>query len=277
MNTKAKRIIATPSLYTRTNCLYVQEIGSLISLSPHISRRENLESYLFVLVLTGRGRFFYNETVYDLKQGDCIWIDCTRPYSHESSSQSPWELKWVHFYGVGVDAFYRTYRELGHPFCFAPTGAGAFNQALSAMFSLHQQDAAQKELLCHKYLTDIITLCFLEHAEQAFEKSKTFTKLTAVREYLKEHYADTITLDELSTLFFISKFHLAREYKQLFGSTLMNDLTTFRLSQAKSLLRFTQQSVESIALSCGYQNANYFIKVFKRTENITPLEYRRKW
>lgn len=273
----AQRMIATPTPYTRTNCLYVQEIGSLISVEPHVSRREKLESYLFLIVLSGRGRLFYQETSFELRQGDCVWIDCAQPYLHESSPDAPWELKWVHFYGAGADTFYQSYREQGHPFCFSPANAGAFNQALSAMYTLHREDAAQKELLCHKYLTDIITLCFLEHAELASEKNRTFTKITSVREYLKEHFAEPVSLDLLSSLFFISKFHLAREYKQVFGTTLMGDLTSLRLSHAKSLLRFSEASVESVAVSCGYQNANYFIKVFKRTEGMTPLEYRRKW
>lgn len=277
MKSVSKRMIATPTPYTRKNCLYVQEIGSLVSMEPHISRREDLKSYLLLLVMSGRGRFFHQGTVFPLKQGDCIWIDCAKPYSHESSPDSPWELKWVHFYGAGADVFYRTYREQGNPFCFSPANAGALNQALSTLFTLHHEDAPQKELLCHKYLTDIITLCFLEHAGQNAEKNRTFAKMASVREYLKEHYAQVITLDELASLFFISKYHLSREYKQYCGTTLMNDLTALRLSHAKSLLRFTNESIESTAVSCGYQNANYFIKVFKRSEGITPLEYRRKW
>ena len=50
-----------------------------------------------------------------------------------------------------------------------------------------------------------------------------------------------------------------------------------RLSRAKSLLRFSDSSVEEIAADCGFADAGYFIKVFKKAENMTPLEYRRKW
>lgn len=273
----SNRMITTPTPYTREHCLYVQEIGTLTSIESHISQREKLRSFLFFLVLSGRGLFYYNTTPYSIRQGDCVWIDCSLPYSHESSIDSPWELKWVHFYGKDVDSFYRAYLEQGHPVCFSAVNAGAFNEALSAMLSLHQEDTSLKEMLSHKYLTDIITLCFLEHTDARPEKNDTFSKITAIRAYLKAHFTEQITLDSLSSLFFISKYHLVREYKQLFHTTIINDLTALRLSHAKSLLRFTSQSITEIASACGYSEVNYFIKVFKKAEGITPLEYRRKW
>lgn len=63
----------------------------------------------------------------------------------------------------------------------------------------------------------------------------------------------------------------------MYGITIGNDLTSKRISHAKSMLRFSNDSVENIALDCGFQNAGYFIKVFKKSENMTPLEYRKKW
>lgn len=62
-NTLSDRILVTPSSYARNHYLYVQEVGTLKSLQPHISRREKLESYLFFWFWTVkaplliRGRF----------------------------------------------------------------------------------------------------------------------------------------------------------------------------------------------------------------------------
>lgn len=95
--------------------------------------------------------------------------------------------------------------------------------------------------------------------------------------YLEEHYAERITLEKLSDQFFISKFHLSREYRKTFGATLLSDLTAKRISHAKSMLRFSDDTVETIAQTCGFQDAGYFIKVFRKSENMTPLEYRKKW
>ena len=47
----SNRIIATPSSYAKEHYLYIQEVGTLQSIEPHISRRQDLNSYLFFIVL----------------------------------------------------------------------------------------------------------------------------------------------------------------------------------------------------------------------------------
>lgn len=276
-NELSSRIIATPSPFAKDNCLYIQEAGSLISLEPHISRRENLNSYLFFFVLGGKGHFFYDGKTFSLKQGDCVWVDCRRPYAHESSLESPWELKWVHFYGKGAAGFYRSFLNQEKPCIFTPTNGGTFNECLSSLYAVHKNNHPLKELLSNKYLTDIITACFTENTENHHREAFTCEKLEQIRDYLQHHFTENINLDMLSNLFFISKYHMAREYKKHFGITLINDLALLRISHAKSLLRFTRLSVDKISAECGYLDANYFIKVFKKLENMTPLEYRKKW
>ncbi|NLL79442.1 MAG: AraC family transcriptional regulator [Clostridiales bacterium] len=271
------RIITTPSPYARQHYLYVQEVGFLKSVEPHISSRKDLESYLFFLVLSGRGTFHCNGIPYELKQGNCVWVDCRLPYSHESSKESPWELKWVHFNGLEASSFYEAFESRENRLVFAPSNPGLFNETLSNLFTLHKKDCVGKEILSHKYLTDIMTGCLLENTESAGKSEGIQEKLDAMREYMKSHFKEDITLDRLSELFFISKYHLAREYKQAFGITPGNDLTVIRISEAKSLLRFTAEPVSHIARLCGYPDANYFTKVFRKSEGITPLEYRRKW
>ena len=272
-----QRILATPSPFARAHCNYVQEVGSLTSIEPHISSRKGLKSYLFFLVLSGRGTFYYDHIPYKLRQGDCVWADCRLPYAHESSQDAPWELKWVHFYGQDISCFYEAFWERENSVVFTPYDPGSFNETLSALFFLYKDDAAEKEILSHKYLTDIIAGCLAEHTEAPGKTDATLEKLSAARDYMKEHFQEDISLDKLASLCYLSKYHLARAYKQTFGVTPGNDLTGIRISKAKSLLRFTTETIGNIAELCGYPDANYFTKVFKKWEGLTPLEYRRKW
>lgn len=275
--TTGTRILATPSPFARSHYLYVQEAGFLKSIKPHISSRSNLESYLFFLVLDGRGAFCYNGISYELRQGNCVWADCRIPYAHESSKTSPWELKWVHFYGQDISSFYEAFQASETGVVFTPSNPGSFNETLSKLIDLHQNNSAGKELLSHKYLTDIITGCLLENTESSPKSEGMQGKLEEIRDYMKNHFSEEITLERLSELFFVSKYHLAREYRRVFGVTPGNDLTGIRISEAKSLLRFTDHPVSDIARACGYPDANYFARAFRRWEGISPLEYRRKW
>lgn len=271
------RILSTPSAYARKHYLFVQEVGTLQSLEPHVSKRQNLNSFLFFIVMDGEGTLFYENTKHRICAGDCVWIDCTRPYFHESSAEHPWSLKWVHFNGNGAKNFYEAYLAKGNSYVFRPRSILPFTETLDQLYLCQQNKSSLMELSANKGITDIITLCFTENESLKQGDYSIPDKLQQVHTYLTEHYDEKISLEDLAELFFISKFHLSREYKKIYGNTIGNELTYQRISHAKSMLRFSDDSVDTIALKCGFQDSGYFIKVFKKAENMTPLEYRKKW
>ena len=67
---------------------------------------------------------------------------------------------------------------------------------------------------------------------------------------------------------------MSREYKKRYGITIIQYLTSLRVSKAKLDLRFTNMSIEEIAVECGFSNASYFGKIFRKYESMTPSEYR---
>ena len=225
----------------------------------------------------GEGYLTYRGKRHFIKTGDCVYINCRNQYAHESTAEHPWTLMWVHFNGNGADDFYQTYQEQERGSIFHPPDPAPFTDSLTALYSLMHEKPSLMELYAHRYLTDLITLCFTGGRPEAGQEDSVSPKLLSVRQYLEEHYMEKITLEELSSRFFISKYHLSREYKKHYGITIGNDLTARRLSHAKSLLRFSDGSIEGIAAACGFSDAGYFIKVFRRSEGMTPLEYRRKW
>ena len=81
----SSRIIYTPSTFARTSLLHLQEVGSLQAVHPHVSQREDLVSFLCFIVLSGEGELSYEEQTYQLNEGDCVFIDCRKAYSHSTS------------------------------------------------------------------------------------------------------------------------------------------------------------------------------------------------
>lgn len=53
-------------------------------------------------------------------------------------------------------------------------------------------------------------------------------------------------------------------------------LTSVRMNNAKKLLLSTNMSISEVGYSVGYNDANYFARVFKRQEKITPSEYKKQ-
>ena len=277
-NTSQKsRIIPTVSNYAKQNLLYVQEIGTLTSKSPHVSTRNNIYSFLYLVVVRGSGTFTYNGETTILKQGDCIFINCHEPYSHESSADDPWTLNWVHFYGNNLENIYKRFLSNRHSYRFRPGNINDILNTLQSLYLENENANANTDMISNKYLTDLITMAFTLSADKSDNNSSTSDKLKSVRIYMRDNYYESISLEKLSELFFISKYHLAREYKKQYGTTVIADLAAIRISQAKSMLRFTNSSIEEISTACGFSDSGYFIKVFNRLEGMTPLTYRKKW
>lgn len=208
------RVLATPSSYAKKHYLYVQEIGTLTSMEPHVSSRENISSYLFLTVQKGEGYLTYRGRKHYIQAGDCVYINCRNQYAHESSAEHPWTLMWVHFNGNGADDFYQAYQGQDRSSIFHPADTAPFTDSLTALFGLMQAKPSLMELSAHKYLTDIITLIFTENRAEGVQGASVSAKPAQVRQYLEEHYMEKISLEELSSLFYISKYYLSREYKK---------------------------------------------------------------
>ena len=83
-------------------------------------------------------------------------------------------------------------------------------------------------------------------------------------------------LGSLLTLL-INKFYLSKIFKETYGTTVNNYLISKRITRAKQLLRFTDMTVDEIGVAVGMGDANYFSRMFRKVEGISPREYRKQW
>ena len=275
---ESRRQLHTPSSFARSSLLYVQEVGTLRSIRSHLSKRSHLDSFLFILVLSGSGKVSFGGTTYDLSGGDCALIDCRSPYSHQSSEQEPWELMWVHFNGCTAPDYYSYFTKNVSSPVFHADDVTAFSGPILQLLEAAARKDKTAELQCSKLITDILTLCFTVPLKQELaSQTGAVGKLQSVKEYIDVHFAEKLSLDEISEQFFLSKFHLSREFKRIYGTTVGNYILGQRITYAKELLRFSDKSMEAIATACGVMDTSYFNKIFKKSEGISPSQYRRRW
>ena len=97
------------------------------------------------------------------------------------------------------------------------------------------------------------------------------------RSYINSHYAERITLDDLSRSISINKFYLQKLFKRCIGLSPNEYLIHTRLTRAKQLLRNSSHPISQIAMDVGISNIGHFISLFKRYEGITPSAYRQRW
>lgn len=277
--TKSNRVLHTPGKFAKKCLFFVQEAGRLQSLKSHICQRENLDSFLFIIVLNGSGVVTFNNTAYTMNTGDCVLIDCKKKYSHQSSETNPWEIMWVHFNGKSAQVFFDEYSNITSTCIYTTKQIDKYTDIIEQLIGSHSKYANnQAELIDNKLITDMLTFCFIEaSSSETISTDTTSQKLESIKAYIDNNFQLKLSLDDLAEKFFISKYHLSREFKNLFGITIGNYILLQRIAFAKKRLRFSNDSLEKIAEDCGIGDTNYFIKVFKKSENTTPLQYRKLW
>lgn len=269
------RIINTPSEFAKENLFYIQESGSLKSLKSHIKQREQLNSYLFMIVLSGSGQFTYKGDTHKLKSGSCLLIDCNHQYSHQSSDSDPWELMWVHFNGVNIKPYITHYKSVNPKGVFHTDIATDYTTIIGSCLNAVKINDINSEFIISKMITDLLTLCMTRSKNKI--EQKDIEKMAMIKEYIDNNFSKKISLNEVAQEFFVSKYYLAREFKKFYGITVGEYISTKRVNFSKELLRFTNKSIDEIAALCGIPDTNYFAKVFRKLEECSPSEYRKRW
>jgi two-component system, response regulator YesN len=100
--------------------------------------------------------------------------------------------------------------------------------------------------------------------------------LEKVKAYVEQNLSREITVADLSQKLGFSSSHLSHSMKANLGVNLTQYVRSKRLEKAKQLLSETQLDVARIALETGFEDPNYFARIFKREAGISPTEYRTK-
>ena len=105
---------------------------------------------------------------------------------------------------------------------------------------------------------------------------KSSRYLGGVIEYIHEHFAEPVTLEQASALVPISPYYLSHLFREELGLTFLEYITRIRIEEAKRLLMATNLRIREIAENVGYDDAGYFAKVFRKTVGVTPNQYRKQ-
>ena len=272
------RLLYTPSEFARSNLMYLQEIGSLKARKTHTSKRQNLESFLFFYVKEGRGVLDYNGKEYAVETGDCVFISCKNPYSHRTS-EDLWALDWIHFYGDNILPIYLKYVERGGQPVFHPDSLSEASDIFARLSRVAHSADYIRDIRINECLSGLLTflMSFSWQPEKAAVRDEAGSRILALKDYLDTHYQEKITLDMLADTFLVNKYSLSRGFKEQFGTSIINYLLISRITHAKQLLRFSDETVEEIGARCGISPLYYFSRMFKQIEGISPLEYRQRW
>lgn len=127
------------------------------------------------------------------------------------------------------------------------------------------------------YLQQLLITLFRSH-RQSFplaEFNHSVSLVTQVQKYLEEHILDQVSLKDVSREFYTDMYYLSHLFKKISGYTFREYLILQRISKAKDLLAYGDDNMTQVAMNSGFGNVNHFIRIFKKLEGVTPLQYRK--
>ena len=124
------------------------------------------------------------------------------------------------------------------------------------------------------YAEKMVSQAITIRDQNSGNKNRSILK-TAV-DFIESHYMEEeISLNTVANVANVSANHFSALFSQNMGQTFIEYLTSLRMNKAKELLRFTGMRSSEIAGEVGYKDAHYFSYLFKKTQGMTPSEYRK--
>lgn len=117
----------------------------------------------------------------------------------------------------------------------------------------------------------ILRSCIYAEPKQKIKRSKQVL-IDDIFSYINNHITEEISLDSLEKEFYISKFHISREFKKATGLTVHRYIVKAKLDLCKKLIE-EGKAIVDIAQICGLGSYNNLFRVFKKEFGITPKEY----
>lgn len=143
------------------------------------------------------------------------------------------------------------------------------------LFRLASIQADEKDLLLLSTLFELLGTIYVQHHyTQNFNSSTSVKRFKPLLDYLESAFMNPITLSEMAKISGMATNRFAITFRDFFGQTPIEFLNAYRIERACVLLINTENSITDIAYSCGFFDASYFVKVFKKYKGMTPKKYR---
>lgn len=231
------------------------------------------DHYLIHYIVSGKGAYTVDHTVYALQAGDVFLARPNQLISYSADPKEPWEYYWVGFNGAGASRLvlempFREDRPIHH--C---RNTKRIQQTLLDIFL-----ARGPKPYCEALMVGHLYLFAAELMQEAAELAPRAASSTAQHvlnavKFIQFNYAHEIGIDDIARAAGVSRSHLYRAFINNLGCSPIDYLTRYRIDEACALLKNPALSVAEIAVSVGFFDPFYFSRVFKKNVGVPPSRY----
>jgi len=274
MKTDAPRALNHATLGTLANGVTLMQA----SFSDHAFERHSHDCFAIGTTTHGIQRFRCKGKQYDSQAGDFVLFNPDddhdgRPGSADGFRYTIWYVPDdVVAASLDLEVDSARSRYFSRPHVADPQLAGTF-RALSASLAATSSESLRMESLMHAFLGTMLG----RHGErsQALPSPQAgAAPLARIRDYLRSHYANDISVSDLAAVAGLSRAHLTRAFSAAYHMPPHIYLNAVRIMQAQKRIRLGMP-LAMVALECGFADQSHLTRRFKGSVGVTPSAWRR--
>ncbi len=232
-------------------------------------------NYLIHFILSGKGKYVRGDHTFQLGAGEGFLIEPGKQTYYEADGKEPWEYIWVGFDGKIAGDLMEQIGLAGENMTFRSGHGEELLEVVNDLLALDSSSNAN-ELMQISILYRFIA-CLNRDASPLFaERTQGNAYVRKAMEFIQYNYASRIQVEDIAAYVNINRSYLYSLFVREIGMSPKDYLVTCRLTRAAEMLDYTQLSVESIALSCGYRDPAVFTKAFRKKFGLSPIRYRQR-
>lgn len=237
---------------------------------------DDFGSYSMHFVLSGGGTIEIDGAAHSVKSNQAFFLFPKTKISYYPDRTHPWRYCWMDFFGAKViDILRRLGVDKDKPVIDAPPAVGRL--LMTNVSECMEHSDCSDLISISKFYAAVAELCKLRPSRGSVEADDPKAIAEKSLRLIDENFSDpSFGLEFLSSSVGLNPAYLSRLIKQRTGVNFSAMLTRKRLTYATHLIDLGVTSVSQIASDCGFSDAYYFSRVFRRTYEMSPRDYIRE-
>ena len=254
--------------------LIITRMGYFGNSYGHFIRRYNINEYVLLYCVGGKGWAETCGVRKDVTQGDLVCLDINRPHAYGADNKDPWCIYWVHFTGAGVPELYKLLG-ISAQSAVIPAGVnsrlvGLMNEAYGILSSGYSLPNLLSSMTCFQEFF----LYLVKERMNSGMQADSGKCIKDIIDMMVINIHENYSLDQLASHMKMSKHHFARRFKETTGYSPMEYFNRLKIQKACELLDTSTIDIKKISDYLSFNTPFYFSEVFKRIVGMPPRNYR---
>ncbi len=225
---------------------------------------------------SGKATIVHGGNKYLISEGELAIANSNEVHSGYAQSNN------IDHYCIIIDPrFFSTELSSGH-FVFKNviSGDDTVKRIFEEIFTEHRNQEVGFDMAIKAKLYELLVYLVRNYIsrhitqEEYVARVNKLERIQPVMNYIESNYNTDITYPELAKLLNVSKYHFCHLFKEATGKTVVQYINDIRIDKAYNLLKNTDMNITQVSMSVGFNDMNYFSRLFRKHKNVSPSKVR---